>query len=132
MFRSVVKKDLVLYPTMELQPFYSTRDFVGLVTKFPGAQICAYNQFLGVIPVEICDIFPAAHHVSSACTATRHQAKDYPSFLESLNNFLAHNTFENITIIANDFMHDLLYNNKHKDKLNARIFDYKEGLVFEL
>jgi 7-cyano-7-deazaguanine tRNA-ribosyltransferase len=132
MFRSVVKKDLVLYPTMELQPFYSTRDFVGLVKKFPGAQICAYNQFLGVIPVEICDIFPAAHHVSSADTATRHQVKDYPSFLESLNNFLAHNTFENITIIANDFMHDLLYNNKHKDKLNARIFDYKEGLVFEL
>lgn len=132
MFRSVVKKDLVLYPTMELQPFYSTRDFVDLLKKFPAAQICAYNKFLGIIPVEICDIFPAAHNVSSADAATRHQAKDYPSFLESLNNFLAHNTFENITIIANDFMHDLLYNNKHKDKLNARIFDYKEGLFFEL
>lgn len=132
MFRSVVKKDLVLYPTMDLQPFYSTRDFVDLLKKFPAAQICAYNKFLGIIPVEICDIFPAAHNVSSADAATRHQAKDYPSFLESLNNFLAHNTFENITIIANDFMHDLLYNNKHKDKLNARIFDYKEGLFFEL
>jgi len=132
MFRELVKKDLVLYPTMELQPFYSTKDFVNLVKKFPGAQICAYNQFLGVIPVEICDIFPAAHYVSLADTSTPHQAKDYPSFLESLNNFLAHNTFENITIIANDFMHDLLYNNKHKCKLNARIFDFKEGLVFEL
>ena len=117
---------------MELQPFYSTKDFVNLVKKFPGAQICAYNQFLGIIPVEICDIFPAAHYVSLADTTTPHQAKDYPSFLESLNNFLAHNTFENITIIANDFMHDLLYNNKHKYKLNARIFDFKEGLVFEL
>jgi 7-cyano-7-deazaguanine tRNA-ribosyltransferase len=128
MFRSIVKKDLVLYPTVELQPFYSTRDFVDLVKKFPEAQICAYNQFLGVIPVEICDIFPASHHVSSADTATRHQAKDYPSFLESLNNFLAHNTFENITIIADDFMHDLLHNSKHKEKLNARIFNYKERL----
>jgi 7-cyano-7-deazaguanine tRNA-ribosyltransferase len=128
MFRSIVKRDLVLYPTVELQPFYSTRDFVDLVKKFPEAQICAYNQFLGVIPVEICDIFPASHHVSSADTATRHQAKDYPSFLESLNNFLAHNTFENITIIADDFMHDLLHNSKHKEKLNARIFNYKERL----
>ena len=132
MFRELVKKDLVLYPTMELQPFYSTRDFVNLVKKFPGAQICVYNQFLGVIPVEICDIFPAAHYLSLADTATPHQAKDYPSFLESLNNFLAHNSFENITIIANDFMHDLLYNNKHKCKFNARIFDFKEGLIFEL
>lgn len=132
MFRSVVKKHLVLYPIMQLQPFYSTRDFVQLVKKFPDAQICAYNQFLGVIPVEICDIFPAAHHLSSADAATRHQAKDYPSFIESLDSFLARNTFENITIIADDFMHDLIYNNTYKDKLNAKVLDYKEGLVFKL
>ena len=53
-FRSVVKKNLVLYPIVQLQPFYTTRDFVQLVKKFPDAQICVYNQFLGVIPVEIC------------------------------------------------------------------------------
>jgi hypothetical protein len=45
---------------------------------------------------------------------------------------LAHNTFENITIIADDFMHDLIYNNTYKDKLNAKVLDYKEGLVFKL
>ncbi|HET7147406.1 MAG TPA: tRNA guanosine(15) transglycosylase TgtA [Candidatus Nitrosopolaris sp.] len=131
-FRSVVKKNLVLYPIMQVQPFYTTRDFIRLVKKFPQAQICAYNQFLGVIPVEICDIFPAAHHLSSATAATCHQAKDYPTFIESLDGFLASNTFGEITIVADDFMHDLIYNNSYKDKLNAKVLDYKEGIVFEL
>ena len=131
-FRSVVKKRLVLYPIMKIQPFYSTRDFVQLVKKFPDAQICAYSQFLGVIPVEICDIFPAAHHLSSATTGRPHQAKDYPTFIESLDSFLANNTFGDITIVADDFMHDLIYNNTYKDKLKAKVLDYKEGIVFEL
>ena len=117
---------------MQLQPFYTTRDFVQLVKKFPDAQICAYNQFLGVIPVEICDIFPAAHHLSSATAATCHQAKDYPTFIESLDAFLACNTFGDITIVADDFMHDLIYNSTYKAKLNAKVLDYKEGIVFEL
>jgi 7-cyano-7-deazaguanine tRNA-ribosyltransferase len=131
-FRSVVKKRLVLYPIMKLQPFYSTRDFVQLVKKFPDAQICAYSQFLGVIPVEICDIFPAAHYLSSATAGTPHQAKDYPTFIESLDSFLANNTFGEITIVADDFMHDLIYNNTYKDKLKVKVLDYKEGIVFEL
>jgi len=131
-FRSVVKKNLVLYPIVQLQPFYTTRDFVQLVKKFPDAQICVYNQFLGVIPVEICDIFPAAHHLSSATAATCHQAKDYPTFIESLDGFLACNTFGDITIVADDFMHDLIYNSTYKAKLNAKVLDYKEGIVFEL
>jgi 7-cyano-7-deazaguanine tRNA-ribosyltransferase len=131
-FRSVAKKRLVLYPIMKIQPFYSTRDFVQLVKRFPDAQICAYSQFLGVIPAEICDIFPAAHHLSSAAAGTLHQAKDYPTFIESLDSFLAYNTFGDITIVADDFMHDLLYNNSYEDKLNAKVLDYKEGIVFEL
>ncbi len=131
-FRSVVKKNLVLYPIVQLQPFYTTKDFVQLVKEFPDAQICVYNQFLGVIPVEICDIFPAAHHLSSATAATCHQAKDYPTFIESLDGFLACNTFGDITIVADDFMHDLIYNGTYKDKLNAKVLDYKEGIVFEL
>jgi 7-cyano-7-deazaguanine tRNA-ribosyltransferase len=130
-FSSAVKKSLVLYPIIQLQPFYTTRDFVQLVRKFPEAQICAYNQFLGVIPVEICDIFPAAQHLSSAC-ATCHQAKDYPTFIESLDEFLACNTFGDITIVADEFMHDLINSNTYKDKLNANVLDYKEGIVFEL
>jgi 7-cyano-7-deazaguanine tRNA-ribosyltransferase len=131
-FRSVAKKRLVLYPIMKIQPFYSTRDFVQLAKRFPDAQICAYSQFLGVIPAEICDIFPAAHHLSSAAAGTLHQAKDYPTFIESLDSFLAYNTFGDITIVADDFMHDLLYNNSYEDKLNAKVLDYKEGIVFEL
>ena len=118
---------------MKIQPFYSTRDFVQLVKKFPDAQICVYNQFLGVIPVEICDIFPAAHHMSSATAPGKpHHAKDYRTFIESLDNFLVYNTFGEITIVADDFMHDLIYNYSYQDKLNAKVLDYKEGIIFEL
>jgi len=132
-FRSVQRKKLLLYPIMKIQPFYSTRDFVQLVKKFPDAQICVYNQFLGVIPVEICDIFPAAHHMSSATAPGKpHHAKDYPTFIESLDNFLVYNTFGEITIVADDFMHDLIYNYSYQDKLNAKVLDYKEGIIFEL
>jgi len=132
-FRSVERKKLLLYPIMKIQPFYSTRDFVQLVKKFPDAQICVYNQFLGVIPVEICDIFPAAHHMSSATAPGKpHHAKDYPTFIESLDNFLVYNTFGEITIVADDFMHDLIYNYSYQDKLNAKVLDYKEGIIFEL
>jgi hypothetical protein len=45
---------------------------------------------------------------------------------------LACNTFGDITIVADDFMHDLIYNSTYKDKLNAKVLDYKEGIVFEL
>ena len=132
-FRSVERKKLLLYPIMKIQPFYSTRDFVQLVKKFPDAQICVYNQFLGVIPVEICDIFPAAHHMSSATAPGKpHHAKDYPTFIESLDNFLVYNTFGEITIVADDFMHDLIYNYSYQDKLNAKVLDYKEDIIFEL
>lgn len=132
-FRSVQRKKLLLYPIMKIQPFYSTRAFVQLVKKFPDAQICVYNQFLGVIPVEISDIFPAAHHLSSATTPGKpHHAKDYPTFIESLDNFLVYNTFGEITIVADDFMHDLIYNYSYQDKLNAKVLDYKEGIIFEL
>jgi 7-cyano-7-deazaguanine tRNA-ribosyltransferase len=132
-FRSVQRKKLLLYPIMKIQPFYSTRDFVQLVKKFPDAQICVYNQFLGIIPVEICDIFPAAHHLSSATAPGKpHHAKDYPTFIESLDNFLVYNTFGEITIVADDFMHDLINNYSYQDKLNAKVLDYKEGIIFEL
>jgi hypothetical protein len=29
-------------------------------------------------------------------------------------------------------MHDLIYNNTYKYKLNAKVLDFKEGLVIEL
>jgi 7-cyano-7-deazaguanine tRNA-ribosyltransferase len=119
-FRSASKKNLVLFPATELQPFYVTGEFIGLIQKYPESQICVYNRFLGIIPIEICDIFPAAHHLNLA-PANAKNAIDYPTFIESLNNFLAKNSFENIIIIADDFMQSAISNSRHKDMSNLDI-----------
>lgn len=119
-FRSASKKNLVLFPTTELQPFYVTGEFIGLIQKYPESQICVYNRFLGIIPVEICDIFPAAHHLNLA-PANAKNAIDYPTFIESLDNFLATNSFENIIIIADEFMQSAISNSRYKDMSNLDI-----------
>jgi 7-cyano-7-deazaguanine tRNA-ribosyltransferase len=114
------KKKLVLFPEGEVHPFYSTRGFKELAKKFPGAQICTYNPFLGVIPAEISDVFPASHNLTSRLAR---KIEDYPSFIESLNAFLANNGFDEVIVVADDFI--------KQAKLNARVEDYHSDHVID-
>ncbi|HLG37714.1 MAG TPA: tRNA guanosine(15) transglycosylase TgtA, partial [Nitrososphaera sp.] len=75
------RKKLVLCPEGQLHPFYSTRSYREMVKRFPDAQICSYNPFLGVIPAEISDVYPASHNLT---TKSDHRPDDYPTFIESL------------------------------------------------
>ena len=136
------KKKLILYPESQTHPFYTTQDFFQIVKKFPNAQICTYNPFLGIIPAEISDIFPAAHNVVSKSTTIHHQAQDYPSFIESLNGFLSVNRFEDITIVADHFMHQIVDDEGDEDKkknnnliikkLNSKVFHYDQDIISRL
>ena len=136
------KKKLILYPESHIHPFYTTQDFFQIVKKFPNAQICTYNPFLGIIPAEISDIFPAAHNVVSKSTTIHHQAQDYPSFIESLNGFLSVNRFEDITIVADHFMHQIVDDGGEDDKkknnnliikkLNSKVFHYDQDIISKL
>jgi 7-cyano-7-deazaguanine tRNA-ribosyltransferase len=132
------KKKLILYPESHLHPFYSTQNFLQIVKKFPNAQICTYNPFLGIIPAEISDIFPAAHNLISKSTIIHHQAQDYPSFIESLNGFLSVNRFEDITIVADHFMHQIVDDegdgkrNLIIKKLNSKVLDYEQDIISKL
>ena len=137
------KKKLILYPESQIHPFYTTQDFFQIVKKFPNAQICTYNPFLGIIPAEISDIFPAAHNVVSKSTTIHHQAQDYPSFIESLNGFLSVNRFEDITIVADHFMHQIVDDEGDEDKkkknnsliikkLNSKVFHYDQDIISKL
>jgi 7-cyano-7-deazaguanine tRNA-ribosyltransferase len=96
---STRKKKLVLCPEGELHPFYSTRGFKDLAKKFPDAQLCSYSPFLGIIPAEISDVFPASHNVA---TRASHRPQDYPTFVESLNGFAA--KYDDVVIVADGFM----------------------------
>jgi 7-cyano-7-deazaguanine tRNA-ribosyltransferase len=113
---------LILYPDSSVHPFYATRDFKKLAKKFPEAQICTYNRFLGIIPSEISDIFPAAHNLSAKLTT--YQANNYNTFVESLKEFLTKNEFEEIIILADQFMKNIITNNKSVlKKFNTKVFD---------
>jgi len=102
------RKRLVLYPELDIHPFYSSTTLVNLTKKFPDAQICTYSPFLGIIPVEISDIFPAAHNLIPRKTLTNSQAKDYPTFIESLNRFLIENGFEEVMIVEDHFILEVI------------------------
>jgi 7-cyano-7-deazaguanine tRNA-ribosyltransferase len=116
-------KRLILYPDSKPHPFYATQDFRKLAKKFPGSQICTYNQFLGVIPSEISDIFPAAHNLFSRLTS--YHANDYISFVVSLRTFLTNNKFDEIVILADEFMKNVLNNNRSiLKKFNAKVIDF--------
>ena len=114
-FQSQKKKKLILYPEDEIHPFYSTKGYKDIVKKFPDAQVCSYNPFLGIIPAEISDIFPASHNLA---TRSVHRLEDYPTFIESLKSFAG--KFEIIVIIAAD---DFMKQAAKAARLNARLVD---------
>jgi 7-cyano-7-deazaguanine tRNA-ribosyltransferase len=93
------RKKLVLCPEGEIHPFYSTRSYREIVKKFPDAQVCSYSPFLGIIPAEISDVFPASHNLAAR---SGHDADDFPTFVKSLTEFAG--KFEEVVIVANDFM----------------------------
>jgi len=133
-FRTRNKQKLILYPESHIHPFYSTKDYFQIVKKFVNTQVCTYNPFLGIIPAEISDIFPASHNLISK-SMNRYQVKDYSTFIESLNTFLTMNHFEEIIIVADHFMREIVKdetNNFLIKKLNPKIFDYEQDIIFQL
>lgn len=118
-FRKVVarfqssKKKLILCPEDKHHPFYSTRSYKDIVKKFPDTQVCSYSPFLGIIPAEISDVFPASHNLAPKSV---YRLEDYPTFVESLEEFAG--KFEEITIIAAD---DFIKQATKAARLNARL-----------
>ncbi len=109
------KKKLIVCPEDEVHPLYSTTTYKNIVKKFPDAQICSYSPFLGIIPAEISDIFPASHNLA---TRSGHKLEDYPTFIESLKSFAE--KFEKIVVIAPD---DFMKQATKAAMLNAHIVD---------
>jgi 7-cyano-7-deazaguanine tRNA-ribosyltransferase len=118
-FRKVVarfqssKKKLILCPEDKHHPFYSTRSYKDIVKKLPDAQVCSYSPFLGIIPAEISDVFPASHNLAPKSI---YRLEDYPTFVESLKEFAG--GFEEIAIIATD---DFIKQATKTARLNARL-----------
>ena len=54
-------------------------------------QFCNYNPFLGIIPIEISDVFPASHYVM---TRKEFEPEKFPTFFKIWTEFFNKNKFE--------------------------------------
>ena len=99
------KKILVIVPDGRIRPFYTSAEYNNLKKKFSSKlddiQFCQYNPYLGIIPLEISDIYPAAHYVISN---TDYNQNEFPEFAKTWNMFLKNNKFKNIYATNDEFL----------------------------
>ncbi|MDE1830698.1 MAG: tRNA guanosine(15) transglycosylase TgtA, partial [Thaumarchaeota archaeon] len=99
------KKNLVIVADGGMRPFYLSAEYSKLKKKFANildnTQFCQYNPFLGIIPLELSDIYPAAHYVMSN---SQHDHREFTEFANTLKLFLEQNKFKTIHAANDDFL----------------------------
>ena len=94
-FRS--KKDtVVVTQEANTKPGYLSLEYASLKKKFgdlDSLQICQYSPHLGLIPIEISDVFPAAHHETARVDW---DPKEFSVFEETWKSFFTNNKFAKI------------------------------------
>jgi len=96
------KKKLIITRESSSKPGYLSHQYVELERKFKdfdSIQVCQYNPQLGLIPIEISDIFPAAHHETSRIDF---EPKEFSTFEETWRCFFDNNKFSEIHYDKND------------------------------
>ena len=96
------KKIVVITRDTNQKPAYISNEYSNLRKKFKEPdliQFCNYNQFLGIIPIEIADIFPASHYVMAR---KNFDPEDFPLFKETWEKFFTKNKFEVVYLSKND------------------------------
>jgi len=61
-------------------------------------QVCVYNEWLGVMPLELCDVYPAAHHLASRGGGPGVA----PQSVETLAALVSRNPFASVVYDAGD------------------------------
>lgn len=85
------KKDtLYILPEPQTKPAYLLKRYAKISDD---AQICIYNPYLGIIPLELSDMYPASHHLDARIS---HTPDRYGTFGEALMAFLNNNSFTSI------------------------------------
>ena len=87
------KKKLIVIKESNTKPGYLSQEYKRLKKKlkdFEAFQVCQYNPHLGLIPIEISDIFPAAHHETSRIN---YNPKEFVIFEKTWENFFKKNKF---------------------------------------
>ena len=110
-FRDMVSKVrydarlLILLPEQDEHPFYASKLYAKIKSIANYALLAYYSPFLGIVSEELSDLYPSAHHVYAK---VRYNADDFPSFKESLARFVNDNRFDDIIILADDFIEQVV------------------------
>ncbi|MDE1862133.1 MAG: tRNA guanosine(15) transglycosylase TgtA [Thaumarchaeota archaeon] len=117
------KKSLVIIPDWGTKPFYLSPEYRRLRRRFAASlddvQFCQYNPYLGLIPLELSDVYPASHYVMSD---SKGNPEDFAEFARTLAIFLRNNKFKAIHAANDEF---LKYHAKHAGK-KVRFFDLQK------
>ena len=92
----------VITPDTYIIPAFVSKEYAILNAKFKdkkSIQFCNYNPFLGLIPIEISDIYPASHYVMAR---NLFNPKDFSLFLDTWKIFFEKNNFEIVYMQKND------------------------------
>ena len=90
------KNKIIIVKEFNTKPGYLSHQYVALKKKtkdFESFQVCQYNPQLGLIPIEISDIFPAAHHETSRMDF---EPSEFPTFKKTWEDFFSNNIFSEI------------------------------------
>lgn len=88
------KKKLLITKEYTTKPAYLAFEYREIKGAFgPEVQVCQYSPHLGVIPLEISDVFPAAHHET---VRTDFDPLEFPLFEKTWLEFLGNNKFTEI------------------------------------
>ena len=87
------KKKILIIKEYNTKPGYLSPQYSGLKKKFrdfDSIQVCQYNPHLGLIPIEISDIFPAAHHETARLDF---KPEEFTVFEKTWKDFFSNNKF---------------------------------------
>ncbi len=116
------KKILLLLPEPDAHPFYT--QYSELRTMLDSSvQLAYYSPFLGVVPEEISDVFPAAQHVA---VRSKFDPYKFETFGNALLAYIGNNEFKHVVAVADDFLESFLINSGDKVLLlpyNAKMHD---------
>ena len=90
------KKKVIITKEYSTKPGYLSNQYMVLkkrIKEFDSFQVCQYNPILGLIPIEISDVFPAAHHET---VRIDFEPNEFPTFGKTWNEFFAKNRFSEI------------------------------------
>jgi 7-cyano-7-deazaguanine tRNA-ribosyltransferase len=100
------KKDiLVIIPDGTVRPFYLSKEYNDIkkqfLKKYDRVQFCQFNPFLGIIPLEISDMYPASHYVMPRI---RYNQNEFPEFTKTWRTFFVNNNFKIVYAASDEFL----------------------------